>query len=1482
MSANSSKPSRLGAWEKIGRGVALLMTLAACGRSSGCSGCSADGPPFPDKDRIQSAIQVRLTDNGVGFLEQNLEPLLAQAIPGGLNVCLPGQGGDVLGLIQYGFCQDQCPDGNQGCPINIAIGGVDLQLVNPATVRATVTFSDLHADINVFANPVVDCNLTIDGPGFPVAVDLNLSTPEPTRDLTFAVANPQYVLSDLDIHLQGNAGFLSPLCDLLDGAINFPVIGDFLLQTLQGFLDGQLPGLINGFLEGFTCMTCQANADCPIEGGATCDGGQCMLNGTCLPAPLGVHGMLDLGALLSSFSPGLAAQLQYLITPGSYVAVENDGLSLGVIGGARSDKARCVPPKPQPPVDVEPPRAVALESNVDPAGRPYEVGIGISDLFVEHGMWAFFNSGALCLGITNDKISQLNTRTLGVLLHDLNRLTRGSEALAITLSPQEVPIATFGGNVTAPDPENPGQYLLQDPLLTIQIPDLWLDFHAFIDDRWVRIFSLNADVEVPLGIAFDPDNGIIPVLGDLSQAIRNVEVDNADIMRDNPQALANLLPVLLGPLLPQLAGGLSNPISLPDVMGYKLDLQDHSIEGIENNTFLGIFANLERAPADGAPNMIRYGLDTTVRVLETHAPAEDELAADSPDFWKRAWVRLAVGGVDGSADEGGLEYQWRVDEGTWSLFTPATEMVVRSPMFALQGKHKVEVRARRISDYHSLDLSPAEVEVNIDSLAPELTLTPVPAASGGQVKVDVSDIVSDREGLTVTWRMGDADAWQTLAADETLVPAPDAADLHVRAVDEAGNVNEQTIASTTQPLIGRSSHDVRTGAAAAGGCGNCGGCVVPGRSTSPGPGALLALLPLGAALRLRRRGQTSRLMAAVVILVAAFLGACGDNTRTKKGTGDAGVTADGGGSLEDAFVRADTGTTPPPGECTVDADCPNGKVCREVASVNTCIALTCENEPSTCESLKCESGRPAICAATGLCECEQPCPDGCPDGQYCCRAEYKCTPLPEACKDMACDPGFEAMVVSEGHANEETCMVDDVQCSCVEKHPLDPGSIGRYSDFALFNGTAYFSAYADSYGDLVVGKFDAGTQQFTWWWVDGVPADGEIVGGPSGPRGGIQAAGDNVGTDTSIAIGPNGQLHVAYRDVTHQSLKYALGRPNGDHFDWTIQTLDAEGDAGRYTSISVDARGVPGIAYRIARHQDGVQWVSLVRYLLAKNDAPGAAADWLPPFTVAQSVLDGACGGLCADGEVCITETQTCAATGNGCPAACADTEACVNGACVAVSAIDPPPMTYPEGTGLFTAQIRDMAGNPVVTWYDRTFGQLWWAKFGDAGFNAPEQLAGYGIPEREGDMGSNVDLTLDGQGNFHFCYQDGGTDSVRYLAPELGRDEWVDDGTRTDDGRQWAVHVVGEDCNIRIDAAGNPVLIYQDSTSQDIVLSRRTAEGEWTRTVIRGNEFEYRGAFGFYTRARVDGAHLWISDYWWNNQDPSHPDGIEVMLEDL
>jgi hypothetical protein len=287
--------------------------------------------------------------------------------------------------------------------------------------------------------------------------------------------------------------------------------------------------------------------------------------------------------------------------------------------------------------------------------------------------------------------------------------------------------------------------------------------------------------------------------------------------------------------------------------------------------------------------------------------------------------------------------------------------------------------------------------------------------------------------------------------------------------------------------------------------------------------------------------------------------------------------------------------------------------------------------------------------------------------------------------------------------------------------------------------------------------------------------------------------------------------------------------------------LDSEGDAGRWASISLDAEGRPGIAYRVG----SVEGISQVRYLQANAAIPTTGEDWGMPFILHARVLEDP----------------------------------------------DPETGTYPEGTGLFTTQARTPEGLPVIAWYDRTAGQLYWSRMVDAGFGEPQVLAGWqsDLSDLQGDMGANVDLTIDGEGRAYLCYQDGQTDSLRYLAPELAHQEWVDDGVWLDvGGRGHSVHVVGDDCNILLDGENRPLIVYQDSTMQALLMRRRDRdamdnESQWgRRQALRGDMGRFTGSFGFYASAVVSGNRLYVSHFVYRNHVEPPASTIEVLILDL
>jgi hypothetical protein len=218
----------------------------------GMSGCAGNGPSFPNKDKIQSAIQVRVTESGFDTIGQTVTPIIKEALPPELNSCLPGDSGSAA-FINWRYCNmETCTNGETGCDINISVGEVTLNAEEPNKVRASVLLDQLALRFDVGADPIVDCDIAIDGPNVPVNVDIILTTPEPQRNLGVLVSDAVYELTDISIRLEGNDGFLSPLCEILDGGFNLPFIRDLVLGLLGDVVDNvlivALQGVINDFI----------------------------------------------------------------------------------------------------------------------------------------------------------------------------------------------------------------------------------------------------------------------------------------------------------------------------------------------------------------------------------------------------------------------------------------------------------------------------------------------------------------------------------------------------------------------------------------------------------------------------------------------------------------------------------------------------------------------------------------------------------------------------------------------------------------------------------------------------------------------------------------------------------------------------------------------------------------------------------------------------------------------------------------------------------------------------------------------------------------------------------------------------------------------------------------------------------------------------------------------------------------------------------
>jgi hypothetical protein len=244
-----------------------------------------------------------------------------------------------------------------------------------------------------------------------------------------------------------------------------------------------------------------------------------------------------------------------------------------------------------------------------------------------------------------------------------------------------------------------GNKTLVEPLLDIKFTALEIDFFAEVDQQWIRVFTVVADVHLPVGLDAGMPGKLTPVIGNPMDAFTNISVKNSDAVTETPDTLAGLFPSVLGLVLPQLSNGLS-PISVPSLGGLLLDVKN--VTSVDNNTFLAIFANLALPPA-------MRPVRTTVNVLAIeNAP---QAVQENPHEWAShapPAVRLELGG-----NAQNLEWQIKLDGGAWSPWSSNAHPVLSPQTFWLPGMHHAEVRARIAGRAETTDDQPVTVQIPI-------------------------------------------------------------------------------------------------------------------------------------------------------------------------------------------------------------------------------------------------------------------------------------------------------------------------------------------------------------------------------------------------------------------------------------------------------------------------------------------------------------------------------------------------------------------------------------------------------------------------------------------------------------------------------------------------------------------------------------------------------------------------------------------------
>jgi hypothetical protein len=191
-----------------------------------------------------------------------------------------------------------------------------------------------------------------------------------------------------------------------------------------------------------------------------------------------------------------------------------------------------------------------------------------------------------------------------------------------------------------------------------------------------------------------------------------------------------------------------------------------------------------------------------------------------------------------------------------------------------------------------------------------------------------------------------------------------------------------------------------------------------------------------------------------------------------------------------------------------------------------------------------------------------------------------------------------------------------------------------------------------------------------------------------------------------------------------------------------------------------------------------------------------------------------------------------------------------------------------PEGLGLFVDAARLRSNQaPVVVYYDRAGGDLKLAKFEPATgqFGTPRLLDGAG----DVDAGWQPSVAIGADDRVHVAYVGATGDDLKYItdapnaAPAIVDDGYRLVGTTVDGLPKPEFHFVGEDASLVMANNGTlPMVVYQDATTQELLLATMQQDGSWARTAIAGATMPWPGAYGFFAASAVTTQQMVISNW--------------------
>ena len=325
-----------------------------------------------------------------------------------------------------------------------------------------------------------------------------------------------------------------------------------------------------------------------------------------------------------------------------------------------------------------------------------------------------------------------------------------------------------------------------------------------------------------------------------------------------------------------------------------------------------------------------------------------------------------------------------------------------------------------------------------------------------------------------------------------------------------------------------------------------------------------------------------------------------------------------------------------------------------------------------------------------------------------------------------------------------------------------------------------------------------------------------------------------VGYYTSLTLDGGGNPVVSYYDQTNGDLKLLYCGDANCTGGNSISAPDAGGDVGWDTSLVLDTSGNPVVSYYDFTNGD-------LKLLRCGNTVCTAGNTIVSPATVGDvgqfsSLLDSSGNPVISYYHVTSGDLKVLR---------------CGNPTCTSGNIIATPDSA--GDVGYYTALALDASGNPVVSYYDTTNGNLKVLHCGDATCTSGNIIA---TPDTVGDVGYFTSLALDASGNPVVSYYDFTNGNLKLL--RCGNATCTSGNTVASPD---ATGDTGYFSSLALDGSDNPVVSYYNATIGDLKLLRcGNASCTSGNTIATPDSF---GSVGLYTSLALDGSDNPVVSYY-------------------